>query len=473
MIATVPPPTELVAAFWARYRATGEVDRAAARRLAAQAIGEGPEAEAAVKALFAEIVEPLGDAFEAAAAHAYVDAFAEVVDVARRHPRAAELDRGLAELGLSNEVLVARGHAVLNQVRPEPIGAPSLVVVPSQVTFGAEVAITSTIVAGVLERLPRAEVLFLAQPALRGIFAGNRRVRFRAVDYPRRGDLLTRLAAWSASRAIVQEETAGLPTEAFLIVDTDSRITQTNLLPLAPAERTRYFPKRTFEAPPLERLGELAGVWTQRLTGLAERPQPTLWLPDEARAWAGAVRGALSSHAKRWAVVNFGVGGNAAKGLGSAFEAQLLRGLIERDVGVLLARGVSPAEHAGPDQLAHQLAVDGVDVSRIPADNGLGGLATSGRRQLVLWEASTERMATLVEAADLHVGYDSQGQHFAAALGTPSVTAFVPTGGERFFRRWSPYGTGPTRIVRVEPGSADPLAAAEAALQAASELLEA
>jgi ADP-heptose:LPS heptosyltransferase len=469
MIATVAAPAELVASFWGSYRNGNGVDRQAVRDLAAQAIGEGPEAEAAVKALFVGIVEPLGDAFEAAAAHAYVDVFAEVIDIARRHPRAAGLDEGLRELGLGNGGLAARGHAWLERELPEPIGEPSLVVVPSQVTFGAEVAITSTIVAGVLERLPEAEVLFLAQPALGGIFAGNRRVRFRTVEYPRRGDLLTRLAAWSAARAIVQEETAKLAHDDFLVVDTDSRITQLNLLPLAPDRRTRQFPKRTFEAARLERLGELAGCWTQALTGLPWRPQPTLWLPDDAHAWAAEVRAPLAPHARRWAVVNFGVGGNPAKGLGPIFEARLLRGLIARGVGVMLARGVSPIEHSGPDRHAAELARDGVDVRRIATDNRLGDLAAPGRRQLVLWEASTERMAALVAAADLHVGYDSLGQHFAAALGTPGVTVFVPSGGPRFVRRWSPYGAGPTRVVPVEPG-ADPASVADAALTAACEM---
>jgi hypothetical protein len=471
MIAAMPTPAELAAAFWARYREAGEVDRATVRELAIQAVGDGGSAEAANKALFLQIVEPLADSFDPGAAHAFVDAFAEVVDVARRHPAAAELDRELAALGLTNGKLAARAHAMLDAHHPDPIGDPSLVVVLSQVNFGAEVAITSTVIAGVLARLPRAELLHVAPAHVRGLFAGNPRVRFAAVEYQRRGDLLTRLNAWPAARRIVREATAGLRPDDWLLIDTDSRISQTNLLPLAPDARTRYFPKRTIEAPPLERLAELAGLWVQRLAGLPERPQPTLWLPEAAATWALQVRNRLAPHANRWAVVNLGVGGNPAKGLGPAFEACLLRGLLDRGVGVLLARGISEAEYVRPDTLAADLAAAGADVRRIPSDNSLDQLAAPGRRQLVLWEASTERMAALVGVADLHVGYDSQGQHFAAALGTPGVTLFVPTGGERFFRRWSPHGPGPTRIVRVEVGTADALPFADAALQAAFELL--
>lgn len=344
-------------------------------------------------------------------------------------------------------------------------------IVLSQVTLGAEVAITAPIIAGVLERLPRAEVLHVAPAALRGLFAGNPRVRFAPVSFARRGDLLTRLGAWPDARAVVRTATAGLAPDDWLVIDTDSRITQTNLLPLAPDERTRYFPKRTIEAPPLERLAELAGLWIAQVTGLPGRPLPRLCLPDEALAWADAVHAALGGHTARWAVVNFGVGGNPAKGLGPAFEARLVRGLLERGMGVLLARGISQAESVAPDRLAAELASSRVDVAWLGADEAPEALCTAGRRQLVLWQASTERMAALVAAADLHVGYDSQGQHVAAAVGTLGLTVFVPTGGERFLRRWSAHGPGPTRILRVEPGATEVLPVAAAALDAAEELL--
>ena len=148
IIAALPSPAELVADFWARLQAKGEVDRDAVRALAASAIGERTAVDMAVRALFLEIVEPLADSFEPAAAHAFVDAFAEVVDIARHHPDAAELDHGLAELGYTSGALAERAHAWLEAGPPAPIGQPTLVIVLSQVTLGAEVAITSTIVAG-------------------------------------------------------------------------------------------------------------------------------------------------------------------------------------------------------------------------------------------------------------------------------------------------------------------------------------
>ena len=50
------------------------------------------------------------------------------------------------------------------------------------------------------------------------------------------------MAVRALFREVVQTATAGLAPDDWLVIDTDSRITQTNLLPLAPDERTRYFP---------------------------------------------------------------------------------------------------------------------------------------------------------------------------------------------------------------------------------------
>src|SRR5438552_15424091 len=118
------PAQRRVEKFWRHYRANGSVDRAAIRGLASLALGEDRAAREAASALFLDVVEPLGDSFDPGDAHAYVDAFAEAIDVARRHPEAADLDRGLAELGLTSDALAARGHRYFEARPPGPIGAP-------------------------------------------------------------------------------------------------------------------------------------------------------------------------------------------------------------------------------------------------------------------------------------------------------------------------------------------------------------
>jgi hypothetical protein len=445
---------DLVAAFWDAYRQSGRVDRTVARKLAELSIGDSDAARSGARSLFVDVVEPLSDAFDPAAAHAYVDLMAEALDVVRRHPAGASVDAELSRLGLSTGALAARAHRLLDSYPPPPTAPPRLAIVLSGVTLGRDVAISTTIMGALLARDPATRVVFVGGPIAAGLVAGNPRIAFEELEYPRTGDLLARLDYWLRLRGLVGRLTAGLADDEWLLVDADSRLGQLGVLPLAPDDRTRFLPTRTVDLPGRERLAEMAGAWAAALLGDEEPARPRVWLTDAARGWAAAVRAQLVAHRPRWAVVHFGVGGKAAKGLGPDFEERLLRRLTADGLGVLLSRGVNEDEVAATLALTERLGAD-VDLLHLPAGSVLDPLDAEGRRQVVTWQAPTGEMAALVEAADLYVGYDSAGQHVAAAVGTPGVTAFVVEAGERHLRRWSAAGVGPTRVVRVEPGTAD------------------
>jgi ADP-heptose:LPS heptosyltransferase len=59
------------------------------------------------------------------------------------------------------------------------------------------------------------------------------------------------------------------------------------------------------------------------------------------------------------------------------------------------------------------------------------------------------------------VGYDSAGQHVAAACGVPLVSVFAGYPCERFLDRWRPWGPGRIEVVRAD---GDALAATLAAV---------
>ncbi|HBY59921.1 MAG TPA: hypothetical protein DEH78_08860, partial [Solibacterales bacterium] len=63
--------------------------------------------------------------------------------------------------------------------------------------------------------------------------------------------------------------------------------------------------------------------------------------------------------------------------------------------------------------------------------------------------------AATIAASRLYVGYDSAGQHVAAACGVPLVTVFAGFVSPRMLNRWQPSGTGPVAVVPVhdpDPG---------------------
>jgi ADP-heptose:LPS heptosyltransferase len=50
----------------------------------------------------------------------------------------------------------------------------------------------------------------------------------------------------------------------------------------------------------------------------------------------------------------------------------------------------------------------------------------------------------------VYVGYDSAGQHVAAACGIPLITIFAGYPNERFFERWTPSGAGRIDVFPAE-----------------------
>jgi ADP-heptose:LPS heptosyltransferase len=66
------------------------------------------------------------------------------------------------------------------------------------------------------------------------------------------------------------------------------------------------------------------------------------------------------------------------------------------------------------------------------------------------WEGSFAGFASLIAQCVLYVGYDSAGQHAAAAAGVPLISIFAGAPSERFRQRWSPAGPGRIQIVEAD-----------------------
>jgi ADP-heptose:LPS heptosyltransferase len=78
--------------------------------------------------------------------------------------------------------------------------------------------------------------------------------------------------------------------------------------------------------------------------------------------------------------------------------------------------------------------------------------AAAGLRNVRTYEGDYAPFAAIVAQSDLYVGYDSAGQHVAAAAGVPLVSVFAGYVSERMFSRWRPSGRGTVEVVKVGPG---------------------
>lgn len=357
------------------------------------------------QALFGILVEGLADRFEPALCNVYARLFSHAV------AQAAE--------NVDPVRLLARYERVR---RPRPIsGEPHRVFVLSRVTLGADVAVTSVLLAAAKQRFPHAEIVFVGPRKNYELFATDPRLRHAEMAY-RRGGLRERLAVWGPLQALLAAPDA-------VVIDPDSRLTQLGLLPVCPEEAHHLFESRGYGGETERALPELAAAWAEETFGVSGAK------PYVALEPSGAVHTSVS----------LGVGENPAKRIPDPFEERLL---------ALLA--------AGGAALAIDKGAGGEEAARVERAVQRSGVKAA------LWEGSFAGFAAIIAASRLYVGYDSAGQHVAAACGVPLVSIFAGFPAPRMFQRWRPTGERAT-VIRVDrPDPIETLERVRAAIAATS-----
>jgi ADP-heptose:LPS heptosyltransferase len=340
------------------------------------------------QALFGILVEGLSDRFEPALCDAYARLFSQVIPGAD----------------------LARYERVR---RPRPVAfQPRRVLVLSRVTLGADVAVTSVLLAAASQAFPNAEIVFAGPRKNFEMFAADSgfaafpRLTHAAVEY-RRGSLPQRLGVWDELKALAA------PADC-LVLDPDSRLTQLGLLPIGDEDRYHLFESRRYGGFSECNLPTLAARWSQE----------TLGVPNAA-PYVALVGQASGLSPVPYIAVSLGVGENPAKRIPNPFEEHLLA-LLSARAPLVIDKGAGGEEAARVERAA----------------------ALSGA-QATFWEGSFAGFAKIIAGSSLYVGYDSAGQHVAAACGVPLISVFAGFSSLRMFHRWRPSGPRAT-VIRVD-----------------------
>jgi ADP-heptose:LPS heptosyltransferase len=341
-------------------------------------------AEACGKALFGTLVEGLADRFEPALCDAYARLFSQAIAYVRD--------------GFHPALLVAR-YERIRRVRPV-IAKPTRIFVLSRVTLGADVAVTSVILDAAKRRFPEAEIFFVGPGKNFELFAGDPRLLHAALEY-HRGGLRDRLASWDELQELLSDPRA-------LVLDPDSRLTQLGLLPVAADERYHLFESRSYGGDSARSLPDLTAEWASETLSVGARPYIALDATPEK-----------GDHI----AISLGVGENAAKRLPDPFEEELLRLLAATGHSLWIDRGAGGEEAARVERAVER---SGATVS--------------------YWDGSFAGFASQIAGAAMYVGYDSAGQHVAAAAGVPLISIFAGFPVPRMYDRWRPEG----HVIRVD-----------------------
>lgn len=432
--------------------------QAAVDRLTALALSSDPEIAAiASRTLFRDVVEVLGDSFDPTLCDLYVEFFSRVIAAARRDHDLSAVDQPLNSFDLTTDEDILRRAGRVRQPAPFDLAgrdAVRKVLVPSRVTLGADIAVTSVVLRKMQDVFPQAEIVLLGGTKAGAFFASDSRVRLREVAYVRGGTLRDRLGAWPAVVDLVQREIDGLKPEEYIVVDPDSRFTQLGLLPLVPDEsRYYFFESRSFTSQGSTSISELTGKWLDGIFGAGSQPSlPYVSLSAEDLQRGDALKTAAAG--RPLVAVNLGVGDNTAKRVSDPFETELLSLLRARGYAIVLDQGAGGEELARTSNLIREIEDSGTSVSRL--SDTPGSLA-----DVNVWQGSLSGFAGYIASADLYVGYDSAGGHLAAALGTHVIDIFAGASSPRMLERWTPWGAARASVVAIESGqtSSDVLSA--------------
>ena len=351
------------------------------------------------QALFGIWVEGMADRFDPALCDIYARLFAQA---------AAHIDASL-----DARELVARYHRVR---QPRAIARdPRRVYVLSRVTLGADVAVTSVLIAAARRRFPQAELFFAGPLKNYELFAGDSSIQHAQVEY-RRGNLRERLATVSELKHLFSDP-------GCLVIDPDSRLTQLGLLPVCPDDRYRFFESRAYGGASDRNLPDLAATWTEQTFGTSGA-KPFVCLKPSRRLELPIP----------YIAISLGVGENPAKRLSDPFEEDLLALLSKTGYCLVIDAGAGGSE----------------------ADRVHRAVARSSANA-TLWDGSFAGFASIIAGSRLYVGYDSAGQHVAAACNVPLISIFAGFPSARMFARWRPIGERST-VIRVDrPDSAEVL----------------
>jgi ADP-heptose:LPS heptosyltransferase len=413
-------------------------------------------AQAGTSALFPALVEQLADSFDPAACPLYDQIFAQVINFYRRSPGGEKLDEELGRFGLVKEAdLLARKSRITNRksqiAPPNPNPKRKKVLLLSRVTIGADVAVTSVIIAKLHDLFPEAEFVILGSRKLRDLFGGNPRIRIHEIAYSRGATVLSRLVSWLDVVGAVNDELRGLKSDDYLIIDPDSRLTQLGLLPLVKNDIHYYFfESRSFRRKGASQIGQLASQWMNEVFAYNGEAFPFVALPHKHRQFGRRIANNLKrSGSSHLIVISLGVGGNERKRISNEFERTLVERLSSRST-LILDKGATNDEHERVNRLISSLRQQDKTILEINEEN-ISEVAgqDSVSADVVTWDGGIGALAGLIAASDQYIGYDSAGQHIAAALKVPALIYFVNSNSAVFAERWRAFGPGSIRVINL------------------------
>ncbi|MBA3013725.1 MAG: hypothetical protein KKD63_04910 [Proteobacteria bacterium] len=426
------------------WRDVGQLDFTYVDRLCEWAVSADSQvAKAATAAIFGGIIEQFCDDFSDEGVTAGNLVLSRILQWLRVTPQGAELDCRLNDFGFADGDALLQRYLRVSQPRqlgPDRLDTLRKVFVLSRVTAGADIAITSVIVHRLRKRLPHTELVLIGPGHLVELFASVADCRYRDFVYKNDGGLFVKMTSWPRLLEVVAEECEGLSAHEVLLFDPDTRLSQLGLLPLLPGDNTCYFPSRFHPKQEFAgcNLSVLTNEWLNLLLDEKERWQPSIVFPSNGEDYHSFVQSLYGLGCRLVVTVNFGVGNDPRKRVHDEFETGLVSKLLGIP-GTVVILDTGRGEQKEQWVTSHFDSVLGLGLPAVRlAETELQGYCPAFGHGLIVFTGVLGSLGKMIDAGDCFVGYDSCGQHLAAATRTPAVIIFSGAPSQRFIQRWSP-----------------------------------
>ncbi len=404
-------------------------------------------ARSASAALFSKIIEPLNDSFTCSNRKSYEIIFAHLLRYIRHLDQGKKIDQALTSTGLIREQDMFRRVEKVKKLSRSPFSVnsyPGRIYILSRVTLGADALLTSQVIDATSRIFREAEVILAGNTEkLKELFQGRKELKFQNIFYPRRGNLTDRLNVWADFFDLLNKQ-----NDDYLVIDPDSRISQLGMLPMhqKPENHLLFQGCEDNDSSGPVPLCEKMKNWLQTLF-----PEKSLHdLSPHLSPGASGIDAAetiiksLKTDERKIIVMNFGVGGNIKKRIGPGFESSLVQTLSGRGFRIIFDLGAAEEMEefrALLKSINPELPIiEGLDVSF--AKKGCDS-------NIYAFQGNTGELAAMIKASDAYIGYDSMGQHLAAALRKPLIVVFTGYQSDIFRIKWTPCSPAPVHILAV------------------------
>lgn len=418
------------------------------------------------------VLEPLKDSFGIEEEEIYLYFFSTLID--QLIEKSEKLKFFFNEFGIPKknrrEYIIKRYFNALKNLHTltnEDKSKIKEVFILSRATIGADALITGIILSKIKKEMPFTNITFIDSLGIGGALFNIPKIK-NITEFKNEQDelislkwnrnefsLLERLNYSADLWTFLKSKTKKLNKTEYLIIDPSTRLSQTGLMPVSPLFSYFLMPFHMLKENPITNedckeiysLGDLTNIYLDKIFGKSEKIYPCLYLNTNEENKIKSLWQKLSLNKDFVTIVHLG-GEPESKWLSEEFEINLLRNLIEKKLKPILIRTPNRKEEEKNKCLIEMLEKGNKKIVQIEEGENIENEDTS-KADIYTFKGSISSFAPLIKNAQLYIGYDSLGQHLAAALEIPLITIFAGHINKVFLRRWTPFSKKINSIIEV------------------------